>query len=404
MPITNANDHRTFAMFNVETRGFSLSTESVHRNFIPRPGQGGVRFHETSWAAQAKYARELRPALRGEARAGYLTNDINDSASLIRGDMTKFAADLTWTGWRKHSLLAGADYSLSGIETAAHRSPPLRPGQPPGPLATLVTNGHRDILGLVVQDQIEVGEKLGLTVGARYDSYSDLSSRVTPRVAIVWRATEHHILKSQYAEGFRPPTFFEFYQQVAPGVVPRYPFEVNATTELNYVYRGSNRVGRVTLFRSELTDLIRPGGVTSGDATAKGFELEWSQQLVPSLKVMANASHNTTHDARSPALDHQNSVSARWMGNVAVLYHAQPNLLLSSRWNYVGDRAGGPGYDLFDFTISRTDLVAPGLSLRAGIKDAFNSRPTYLQQPPVGPVNTTTYPGRSAWIEVSWKR
>jgi len=403
MPITNADDQRTFSMFNIEKSGLSLTAQTTHRNFIPRAGTVGIpRYHDTSWTAEAKYAREVSKALHAEVRASYLDNDIDDTGSSITGTITKFAGDVTYTGWSRNSILAGADYSISKIGDATHRIPP-RPGVPGPPVLTsLAHDVSRDITGLLFQDRIDFNEKFSTTIGARYDSYSDLKSRVTPRVAFVWRATDKHILKAQYTEGFRPPTFFELYQPPAPGVVPRYPFELNATTELNYVYRGTGRVGRATIYRSVISNMIQPGGVFfARDAHANGYELEWTQEVSPRLKVGANVSHGKTEDPR--ANSGPNRVSSDWLGNTTLLYHAGYNIIVAGRFNYVGSRVVGNGYDAFDVTVTRHDAFFPGLSMRVGVKDAFNGQAAFFTQLPTGNVLTNTFPGRSAWVEVSWK-
>jgi outer membrane receptor protein involved in Fe transport len=263
---------------------------------------------------------------------------------------------------------------------------------------------ERRITGLTLQDRIDVTPKVSVTLGARRDSYSDLQSRTTPRAAVVWRATDRHILKAQYSEGFRPPTFFERYEPSLPGVVPRYPFEVNATTELNYIFRSAGRVGRATLFRTVITDMLRPGGVTvPGEAHANGFELEWSQQATSRIKVDANASHVTTRDPRNGNLS--DPVAAGWLGNLAVYYQPLRNTFIGGRLSHVGDRRGGAGYDLADFTLSRRDLFGRGLGARVGVKDAFNDHPTYLTSRPNGltPV-VSLFPGRSFWMQFSWTR
>jgi outer membrane receptor protein involved in Fe transport len=405
LPVANAGEQRVFSMFNAEARGFSLTAQSVHRNYTPPAGPGAVRFHETSWVAEAKYARDVSAALHAEARLTFLRNDINDFVSSIAGDMTRVGADVTYTGLRHNSILAGADYSLSTLDEAFHRAPPP-PGAPPGPpvLSLLARNKHRDVAGLLIQDRVDLSEKLSMTAGARYDSYSDLSSRVTPRLSFVWRATEHHILKAQYTEGFRPPTFFELYTPPAPVVVPRYPWEVNATTEVNYVYRDTGRVARVTLFRSDISNMLRPGGVFfTKDGHAKGVELEWTQELSPRLKFGANVSHVDTTDPRAPN-GGENTVSANWLGNAMLLVHAAHNIVIAGRWNYVGRRVAGDGYETLDVTMLGQDLFVPGLSLRIGAKDMFNGQPSYFTQLPTGGILTNTFPGRSAWVEVSWKR
>jgi len=171
---------------------------------------------------------------------------------------------------------------------------------------------------------------------------------------------------------------------------------------LNYVYRGAGRVGRATVYRSDLKRLLRPGGVFfDGQANAEGFELEWTQEVTPRLKVSANTSHVDTTDPRSPT--GHNEVSASWLGNAMLLYHAAHNIVIGGRFNYIGDRGAGAGYDAIDLTVTRQDAFVPGLSLRVGVKDMFNGQPSYLTQLPVGGVVTNTYPGRSGWVEISWK-
>jgi iron complex outermembrane receptor protein len=405
LPATDATDQRMFSIVNVESRGFSFTTQTVHRNYTPLVnGPRATRYHDTSWAGEAKYARDVNPSLHAELRADYLHNDIDDFASAISGNVTKFGGDVTYNGIRHNSILAGADYSISDIDHATHRVPPAPPA-PPGPpvLTALAANAERDITGLLLQDRIDFNDRFSSTVGARYDSYSDLKSRVTPRVSFVWRATDHHILKAQYTEGFRPPTFFELYTPPARGVVPQYPFETNKTTELNYVYRGTGRVARVTLYRSIISKMIRPGGIyLTTDARAHGYEVEWAEELSSKVKLSANASHTNTYDPRATG-GTSNAVSANWLGNATLLVHAAHNVIVAGRWLYVGDRRAGPGYDGFDLTVTQHDAFLPGLSLRVGVKDMFNGRALYFSQVPTG-ITTNQYPGRSAWVELAWKR
>jgi len=394
------NEHRTFAVGNVAYRGFSLTAQAVQRDYEPR---NATAVREKTWDAEARYTRELRPTLRAEATLTQLHNDSSDPVDILTGDLTRLGVNATWTGLARQSWLIGADHSRSGLDDAFHAVPPP-PGQPPGLPQLLAHDVHRNVTGVVLQDQINVNEALTVTAGGRYDRYSDLDSRFTPRLALVWRVGERHILKAQYAEGFRPPTFFELYTRPAPGTVPRYPFEVNATSELNYVYRHSGRVGRVTLFHSKLSDMLRPGGVVvNGDATAEGAELEWTQELGSRVKLGANASFADTFDPRVPNGGGANRVSSRWLGNTTLLFRAMPTLVFGGRFLYVGRREAGNGFRTIDLSVSRQDLFVPGLALRAGIKNFGDSDVSYLFARPNGTVNTSHWPGRSAWVQVSWK-
>jgi hypothetical protein len=80
-----------------------------------------------------------------------------------------------------------------------------------GPPASLVVrNRYRRTLGLTLQD--------GIDLRASWPSPQGCASTVTatwqpltPRLAVVF--PDRHIVKLQYAEGFRAPTFFELYER-----------------------------------------------------------------------------------------------------------------------------------------------------------------------------------------------
>lgn len=401
-PVTGAADGRTFGIFGVQRGGLSVSAQTIRRDF--EPSFAPSSYEEKSWAGEVKYGRQVMPSLHAEAKVDYLSNDIASFVSAFTGDVAKGTATVTWTGFARQSWLASADRSHSTIDHAAQLPVP-RPGQPPGSQVPLVANVSRDVTGVTLQDRIDVNDSVSVTAGARYDSYSDLRSRITPRIAAVWRINDHHILKAQYAQGFRPPTFFELYEPVAPGVTPQFPFEVNATSEVNYIYRDSGRTGRLTLFRSNISDLLHPGGVTFvGAARARGIEAEWSQQISPTVKIETNISHATTSDPRAAQAGGPNSVASGWLGNAAFLLRPMPNVVVGARWNYEGDRVAGRGFSLVDFTVTRQDLFINGLALRGGVKNALDQRVTFFVQLPNGPVNSLTFPRRAAWVELSWRR
>jgi iron complex outermembrane receptor protein len=395
-----STDDRWFGTASIEHGGFAITAETQRRSYTPTVGP---LYSETSNAIDGKYAAAITPHLRSESHLLYLKNDLDDTGSQFSGDLWRLSTNATWDV-KRQSILFGADYTSSKIDRGSHRIPGP-PGQPPGAPQLLAENKTRDITGFTLQDQIEVAKKLSIIAGARYDSYSDFQSRTTPRAAIIFRASEHHILKAQYAEGFRPPTFFELYPP-APGRTPHYAFETNATTELNYVYRDADRVGRLTLFRSVISDMIQPGGVLiPKDAKAVGEEAEWSQQLGAAVKIDSNLSHVDTVDPRvSLTRDADNAVSPHWLGNLALFYRPAHALVVGARYHYVGDRPAGDGFRTLDLTLSREDLFIRGLQIRAGVKNAADDKITYFTQRPTGDVVEFDYPGRSVWLQLSWKR
>jgi outer membrane receptor for ferrienterochelin and colicins len=408
-PVTqlrHVHERRWFGNADVAAGGFALSVQEARRTYDPTAigGPSALHVDETLRSIEGRYARDLAPKLHGEAKVTYLDTDATDGISLFAGHLTRGALQVTSDRWARQSWLAGADYSVSTTDHAAHAAPPPPGAPPPSGLTPLVANVDRRITGVFAQDTIALTSALDFTLGARYDSYSDLQSRTTPRASLVWRASEHHIVKAQYAEGFRPPTFFELYQPPARGTIPRYPFEVNRTSELNYIYKATNRVGRATLFHTAIDDMIRPGGVvTPGHARATGFELEWEQQISAPLKVDADVSRVHAEDPRIIAGQTvRDRASAEWLGNAGLLYEPVHGTLLSARVSHVGDRVLATGWDSVDVTLSRA--VVRGLTLRAGVKDAFNQQISYALVLPTGQGNVLQYPRRSAWVQLAWKR
>jgi len=398
-PFPEADEDRFFGVLGLARGGLSFTAQLVAREFDPTErGPANGFFDESSWAMEGRYRRDLLPKLHATARLTYLNNDIDTFSASIVGDLVKGGVDVVWEGFARQSWLASVERSRSTIDEAFF-APAPQPGRPL--VRTLLARDkERNITGLTLQDTFDIHPKVSLTLGARYDTYSDLDDRVTPRVALVWRATDTHIVKAQYAEGYRPPTFFELYTPRLPNA--RYPFEVNATTEVNYVYRGTGRVGRATVYHSTIRDMIRPGGfVTAGRSKADGVELEWTQQLTDKVKVDANVSHVNSEDAR--ANFRRDAAAPGWIANVALFFRPASNAVLGARLNTISDRPAGPNYQTLDLTISRQDLVLRGLDLRGGVKNALDDDVSYFFITPTGP-QTVQFTGRTWWLQLSWRR
>jgi len=77
----------------------------------------------------------------------------------------------------------------------------------------------RQIFATYLQDEWQLLEQLNLTVGLRYDHYSDFGDTVNPRVGLVWSFLENADLKLLYGQAFRAPNFQELYNINNPVVV-----------------------------------------------------------------------------------------------------------------------------------------------------------------------------------------
>ncbi|MBL8113836.1 MAG: TonB-dependent receptor [Acidobacteria bacterium] len=190
-------------------------------------------------------------------------------------------------------------------------------------------------------------------------------------------------------------------------------FEVNGTTELNYVYRGTTTVARATLFSARIRDMIyvRPGGATfdnSRKARANGAEVELEQQIGTRLKAQAGVSYVDAEDTRNAAAVLSTpAASTRWLGNLALLLRAGSRSLFGLHYRCVGKpevssvNANAKAYHLVGFTATQKGLLVQGLEVRAGVKNLFDSEPRYVLQQP-NTVDVYAYPGRTYFLQLGW--
>jgi len=405
-----ADDH--MAIVSLRHGGFGLEGQWIDadRDDVSAAGTPGANYNgnERTWALEARYERELARGLQAAVHVDTMGTDATGGPIHFEDRLNRGEANVTWEGWSQQSWLAGVEYNGQDIQQAS-LAPAPPPGQPPPP-QLLIDGKQRDVWSLVLQDRVDLGA-WSVTLGARYDDYSDVGSRVTPRVSLVFRQSDRHIWKAQYAEGFRAPTFFEAYSGPGNLLNRDLDFEINRTTELNYVYRVPQATGRVTLYHSDLDDMIflaPPRFANTRHARSNGLELEWTQQIAGKLKLLANASKANTSDDRGPTLaTHESQANPLWMGDLALLLQASPRALVALHWNHVDDRRALPGrdaYDLMDLTFNASDLLAHGIGLRAGVRNALDDQAIYVQVPPAGILAGDRYSKRTFWAQLSWRR
>jgi iron complex outermembrane receptor protein len=152
----------------------------------------------------------------------------------------------------------------------------------------------------------------------------------------------------------------------------------------------------------------RPGLFdNSREARAHGAELEWEQQLGDRLKLQANASWANEEDDRNLSeVIRPTAPAADWLGNLALLWRPTSGSLFTARFSHVGERHASSqpeGYDLVDLAVTRHDLFARGLRLRAGVKNVFDSDVRYIVALP-GFEAALPFPGRTFWAQLGFSR
>lgn len=281
-----------------------------------------------------------------------------------------------------------------------------------GELGFIDPDASRTMRSVMFQDQWSARPDLDLTLGVRYDAYSDVGDNVSPRLAAVWRVTDQHVLKAQVASAFFPPSLLQRHiQSFLPVIETARDPETTRTAELAYIFRRADTVGRASAYYSRLYDLITASGsswVNLGEARTQGVELEWQQAFGRRFKLQANLSYADTlnYETGGPIPG-----AANWLGNLSLFYYLAPDVLLAGRWNHVGDRARESddsrsdlaGYDNVTLTLSWFNVGARGLDLRLGVTNLLGET---VRSPAPALTYDEDYPlvdERTLWVQLSYE-
>ncbi len=330
------------------------------------------------------------------------------------------ALGLDWSGWTAHrwrfdlsateDRLDDAWWSFNGDLNTLQPLPVLR--RYTGTQNFIDEDARRSILSLAAQDEYRLHESLDLTASLRYDHYRDVSDNLSPRLGIVWRPSDRHLLKAQYARAFFPPSLLQVYGNPSAPVGPTVAdAESIATTELGYIFRAGDTLARFTLYRSQVRDLIvieNSRYTNRGRARLQGVEGEWERQLGADWKLAANLSYT---DALDEETGGPLAGSARWLGNLSLLYRPRADLLLTGQWRVVGERLRAvndlreplAGTNDLALTLNWFDAGLDGLTFRAGVRNLLGET---IKSP--APINTyrDDYPlleERIWWVQLSYQ-
>lgn len=266
--------------------------------------------------------------------------------------------DLKYVGARVagHKLLVGLDYQrdLRRDQRSIHLGQAVR------------LDDRRDgsQWGIYFHDEIALGERLTLDVGARHDRPWIGGSELNPRLGLIWRWRADTTLKALYGSAFRPPDVFELYYsgdelyQPNPGLGP----ERIKTHEL-VLERGLGGGGRLkaTLFRNHIRDLIdyvpRGGAdarlgtpddsfslANTGKARSAGLELGIKQALRGDghLRASYTGQRARADDGHTPENSPRHLVKLNWRQPLHAGLRAGLEIQhVGARRSYAGTRVGG---------------------------------------------------------------
>ena len=331
----------------------------------------------------------------------------------------------TYSGFENHTLRIDAGYSRQ--ETDTNETKNFDNNFAPIPLTDVTDTGlvympdvDRERHFLSAQDEWRISKEWILTLGLRYDHYSDFGKTVNPRLALVWSPPIPLTTKLLYGRAFRAPTLNELYITKNPalegdsGLDP----EIIDTLELAFEYFPLLELNsRLSLFYYDMDDSIdtvpssTPGVINKYANTdgqrAYGFEVEVEWDVTQKLELRSSFAwqHAERKDggsrvAKAPGREFSFTVDWKFM----------PYWSINTQVNWIGGRKRPAGdsrdkldnFTLVDLTLRKTTqdrswefaLSAKNLFDKEYVE--WGDNPTALD------LQDYEMQGRSAYAEVSY--
>ncbi len=287
-------------------------------------------------------------------------------------------------------------------------------GQFPSPLDAASLNTDRveslDGFGFYIQDQIEIGDKLQVRIGGRFDNFdqslSDFGatpntgsfSRFSPQFGVVYLADEGLSFYASYGEGFRQQTGSDFEGNgFDPNITESY--EVGAKLDIGAYSDSITGSVNLTVFQVEQSNILanddRPGVTgfflfTAGEARSRGVEFDANISFDIGLNfylsyayVDAEFTNNTLEESGFGAMVEAGDALINSPRNQLSIQVSQDfdigdrSAAIGGGLLHVGSRNGFTGFDfeLPSYTTVRAFAeieVVDGLILRADVDNIFN--------------------------------
>jgi outer membrane receptor for ferrienterochelin and colicins len=365
---------------------------------------------------------------RAEVAFFPLTNGIR---TIDYAESTKYIEGTLETTIDSHRILGGAYAGFLSVDRDNVR-------QTWNSVRTLLSanSPKRNNKALYLQDEIEVNDKTTATIGARYDTYSDGRSALSPRVGLVYLYDESNIFKAQYSRAFRPPSFAEQYSPNNQSSTQTFESETADTFELSYLFKTKDTSLKTTAFHSQTEDMITFHDFTYETinlrhrATVSGLETEFVNNY-ETFNVGANLAlyrsrRGEVHSNYGVGLNYgtcEFALSANVLANVfatlnrdtlyptTLWYHYTgnknrvSNALLDANGNVVGNNTTNgsvPAQDYLNITQTIKGL-AKGTELQFGVKNVFGKTLRTLYFPLNQPdTHDVPYMKQSFWINLSY--
>lgn len=245
-----------------------------------------------------------------------------------------------------------------------------------------------DTLGMYVQDELRLHQKLALTAGLRFDRYAEnFGSTLNPRMGLIYSPSPTATLKVLYGQAFRAPNAFERFYNPEQANQPELNPETIKTYELVYEqYFGHRYRAGAAVYYYDVSELITQTQTGLGDlyfanlddVRAAGIELEAEGKFDSGARLTVSYALQKAKDEASGL---ELSSSPRHLAKAHLTVPLQADLLASLELQYNGASRTIRAARSDDFLVANLTLLSQklvrGLEISAGVYNVFDERYGY---------------------------
>ena len=263
-----------------------------------------------------------------------------------------------------------------------------------------------DYTSFYLQDEITIGDKYILTLGARYDKHENFGAEVSPKAYLVYKLDDYSRIKGGYGHGFNAPSL----TQNSDSYVLSYPInttsmpmlfyrfkgnselkpETSDSFEIGYEYNKDSDFFKTTLFYTKVKDLItyKDNGTSGGfpiiyqeklysnvdKATIFGFEAEYERKnLLSNLDLYLGYSFLDTQDDTTKE---DLIFRPKHKANLKLRSKLPFDVNTVLRVNYIGEQYNGSEdiNGFFTTGVSFSKEVMKDFSVIAGVDNLFDKQ------------------------------
>ncbi len=249
-------------------------------------------------------------------------------------------------------------------------------------------DAYRSIAGFTLQDEIELGNRIGILAGLNIEKTSLSDIQYDPRISVVYRHDMYHIFKAIYSHSHRNPSWQELFtvnNSARVGNRDLKPEQVDAF-EIAAIRRFNStdylQLDVYTLQNRDQIDKNNPQHRyrNAHDTLLYGLDAEWSMHLGSKDRVYLTYAYVTGEDENGDIPPN----IARHLANLSEHHNFGGGLSATALVRYIGakERSPNDGRDPADAFLS-ADLTlryadaANGVSLTATVKNIADASGVY---------------------------